>query len=208
MEKMKVIRYTAEEKEFLRGFIRGHSYKEIAEEFTRRFRPITIEQATAFCKNNKIQTGRTGQFRKGQPTWNKGKHYCAGGRSAETRFKKGNIPKQWRPLGSERVNKDGYIEIKVKEPRTWMLKHRYIWQQHHGEIPQGSMVVFKDGNRMNTDISNLLLITRGLNARLTKMGLQGAREAGAIEQAVMVARLEEKIATEAGRSRHEHTRNR
>lgn len=74
-----------------------------------------------------------------------------------------------------------------------MLKHRYIWQQHHGEVPKGSMVVFKDGNRKNTDISNLLLITRELNARLTKMGLQGAREAGAIEQAVMVARLEEKI---------------
>ena len=85
-----------------------------------------------------------------------------------------------------------------------MLKHRYIWQQHHGEVPKGSMVVFKDGNRKNTDISNLLLITRGLNARLTKMGLQGAREVGAIEQAVMVARLEEKIGamTDGERSRN------
>ena len=159
-----------------------------------------IERSRAIVGvSSQIPTGRTGQFRRGQPTWNKGKHFCAGGRSIETQFKKGHIPKQWRPVGSERVNKDGYIEIKVKEPRTWMLKHRYIWQQHHGEVPKGSMVVFKDGNRKNTDISNLLLITRGLNARLTKMGLQGAREAGAIEQAVMAARLEEKIVEMTGR---------
>lgn len=40
-----------------------------------------------------------------------------------------------------------------------VLKHRYVWKQHHGEIPQGMCVAFRDGNRQNCDISNLMLIT-------------------------------------------------
>ena len=115
------------------------------------------------------------------------------GRMAETQFKKGNVPHNWRPVGSERVNVDGYIEIKVSGPKKWMMKHRYVWQQHYGEIPKGSMVIFKDGNRLNTDIDNLMLITQGINGRLSRLGLQDAREAGAMEEAGMIAKVQEKI---------------
>lgn len=187
------IKYTEEEKSFMREFIPGHSHKEIRDEFTRRFRPITCRQVAAYCKNNKISTGHTGRFRKGQTPWSKGKRMQTRGRMAETQFKKGNVPHNWRPVGSERVNVDGYIEIKVSEPKKWMLKHRYVWQQHYGEIPKGSMVIFKDGNRLNTDIDNLMLITQGINGRLSRLGLQDAREAEAMEEAVMIAKIQEKI---------------
>ena len=200
---MKPIRYTEEEKQFFREFIPGHSYKHIAEEFTRRFRPITSDQARAFCKNNKIRTGRTGRFRRGMPTWNKGKHYQAGGRCVETQFKKGHIPANWKPVGSERVNVDGYVEIKIREPNKWTLKHRHVWQQHYGDIPKGNMIVFKDGNRLNTDIDNLMMISNGLNARLSNLGLQNAREAGALEEAVMTAKIAERI----GRLTNDNRRN-
>ena len=32
-----------------------------------------------------------------------------------SRFKKGNVPKCHRPVGSERVNVDGYVEVKVAD---------------------------------------------------------------------------------------------
>jgi hypothetical protein len=77
-----------------------------------------------------------------------------------TFFSKGNMPVNHRQVGSERVTVDGYVEVKIKEPRTWAQKHRLVWEQNHGEIPKGFLVQFKDANRQNCDISNLYLITR------------------------------------------------
>lgn len=190
---MEMIKYTDEEKAFMREFIPGHSHKEIRDEFERRFRPIKCSQVAAYCKNNKIRTGHTGRFVKGQVPWSKGKHITPKGGMLRTMFKKGNRPHNWRPVGSERINVDGYIEIKIEEPNKWMLKHRWVWQQEHGEMPKGTMIIFKDGNKLNTDIGNLMMITNGINGRLSKMGLQGAREIGAMEEAVMVAKLKERI---------------
>ena len=66
------------------------------------------------------------RFKPGVPPFNKGKKmedYCtpeAIARSARTRFKAGHRPKNWRPVGSERVSKDGYIEVKMREGiRGW-----------------------------------------------------------------------------------------
>ena len=81
-------------------------------------------------------------------------------RTVVTRFKKGMVPLNHRPVESERINKDGYIEIKVSEPRKWKLKHRYIWEQANGRIPKGCNIQFKDGNRQNISIGNLYLISR------------------------------------------------
>ena len=39
-------------------------------------------------------------------------------------------------------------------------KSRYIWEQHNGPIPKGSVVSFKDGNKLNCDIDNLFLTTQ------------------------------------------------
>lgn len=77
-----------------------------------------------------------------------------------TRFKKGNMPKNHRPVGYERKTKDGYLEVKVEEPNKWDLKHRIIWQQANGSIPDGYNVQFKDKNPLNLTIDNLYLITR------------------------------------------------
>ena len=75
-------------------------------------------------------------------------------------FKKGTIPPQYRPVGSERIAKDGYIEIKVEDPNKWELKHRFIYKQHYGEIPKGHNVIFADRNIQNFDINNLVLVSK------------------------------------------------
>jgi hypothetical protein len=38
--------------------------------------------------------------------------------------------------------------------------HKLIWKQHHGEIPKGLFVVFKDRNKNNICIENLEIIDR------------------------------------------------
>lgn len=110
-----------------------------------------------------------GFYREGQEPVNKGKKMTewmskAGIKaSAKTRFKKGNTPNNYRPVGSERIAKDGYIEIKVADPNKWEMKHRSVYKQHYGPIPRGKLVKFKDGNRLNIVPENLYLSDRKEN---------------------------------------------
>lgn len=105
----------------------------------------------------------------------------------KTSFRKGNIPDNIREVGSERITKDGYIEIKVAEPNKWNLKHRYIYEKHFGKIPKGKIIVFLDRNTQNLSIDNLECITKYENlimnnrgyystdSEITKTGLNAVR---------------------------------
>jgi hypothetical protein len=107
-----------------------------------------------------------GQFKKGQPAWNKGIKNSTGW--TKTRFKKGQTNWNHRPVSSERIDSEGYVYIKVSEPSKWRLKHRIIYEQHHGEIPEGSIICFFDNNKQNLEITNLFCVTRQENAYLAK----------------------------------------
>lgn len=96
------------------------------------------------------------RFKPGQQPWNKGRHYVAGGRSAETRFKRGQLngraAQLVAPVGSYRVTSDGYLDRKVctqSGPNTlrWKPVHRLVWIEANGPIPAGHVVVFKPGRR-------------------------------------------------------------
>ena len=103
--------------------------------------------------------GNSGSFKKGQVPWNKGKTGYMG--ANKTSF-------NTREMYSERLSKDGYIEIKVGINK-WISKHRYIWEQHYKrEIPKGKVVIFLDGNNRNFEIENLKLISRGALLILNK----------------------------------------
>lgn len=105
--------------------------------------------------------GVKGRFKKGHVPANKGMkkdpHVIAAIRPFM--FKKGQVPHNVKYDGHERVNVEGYIEIRVAI-RKYVLKHRHVWEQAHGKVPEGYIVTFKDGNRLNCDIDNLTLITR------------------------------------------------
>ena len=58
-------------------------------------------------------------------------------------------------MGYERVTVDGYREIKVAEPDVFVGKHRMLYEQHYGPIPEGMNIVFIDGNKENITIENL-----------------------------------------------------
>lgn len=103
--------------------------------------------------------GNSGSFKIGHVPWNKGLKGCFGAR--KTSFKKGNLPHNTRAMYSERLSKEGYIEIKVGINK-WISKHRYIWEQHYKrKVPKGKVVIFLDGNNRNFEIENLKLISRG-----------------------------------------------
>jgi hypothetical protein len=132
---------------------------------------------TAFY--NAIELGRQGQrlrvsgassrFCKGLTPWNKGTHWTAGGRSAETRFKKGNKPHTWNPVGHERVSKEGFLQRKVSDtgytPRDYKPVHIIVWEAINGPVPRGHVVTFIDKNRRNFGPANLECITRAENMR-------------------------------------------
>lgn len=50
--------------------------------------------------------------------------------------------------------RDGYYGNKYRS-----LLHRYVWEQHHGPIPDGMHIHHKDHDKGNNDISNLALVT-------------------------------------------------
>ena len=168
-----MIRYTQEEKAFLIEYIPGRIASEVVEEFIKKFgKAISISQIRSFRKNNKINCGRDTRFKKGYVPANKGKRLSPEvyEKLSKTMFKKGQIPKNYRKVGSERINVDGYIEIKVKDPNKWDLKHRVIWKENNGEIPQGNLVIFRDNNPLNCNIDNLILISKGENMKMNSIG--------------------------------------
>ena len=166
--RVKQHKYTQDEIEFFKKFVSGHSYKEIQAAFIEKFGwEITISQIKSSVARYKLNTGRTGRFEKGSKPWNKGMKGTFKG-SEKGWFKKGNIPKNRRPVGSERINVDGYIEIKVAEPNKWKLKHRCIWEQQYGKLKETDIITFLDGNKLNLDIKNLVCISRNEHLRLNR----------------------------------------
>ena len=108
------------------------------------------------------------RFKKGMTPWNNGIKTSL---KPVNGFKKGNRPWHTRELFSERLDKDGYTIIKIAEPNKWMRKHRWIYEQKNGKIPEDSTIIFADGNKDNFNIENLVLVSRAELAILVRCRL-------------------------------------
>ena len=80
------------------------------------------------------------------------------------------------PLYSEKIDRHGYVVVKTRMKVTrgnsrWELKHRLLYEKANGKIPKGFVILFLDGNRLNTDIENLALITIAERVKLAQYGL-------------------------------------
>lgn len=172
---------TPEQDEFIHENYKGLYNKELADLVNERFKTnLTTKQIKAYKARNKLDSGIGGHFKEGAPAWNKGlqqKDYMskeAIARTKRTRFKKGQIPPNRVPIGTERISKDGYIEVKIQDGQTndnYEFKHRVLWMAHHGEIPDEHIVIFKNGDKEDIRIENLMMVHRGISLHLNKQGL-------------------------------------
>lgn len=159
--------WTVEEIEFIREIYPYHENKEISKMVKDKFgfdvsarNLLNVRHKHKFPKK---AIPNSGCYRKGDVPWNKGK-----GMSEEVKekvkktwFKKGEIPKNHRPVGSTRITVDGYTEIKIAEPKRWQLYHRYLYEKTHGvKLKKNEAVIFADGDKSNFDIDNLVKVSR------------------------------------------------
>ncbi|WP_374218303.1 HNH endonuclease signature motif containing protein [Bacillus bingmayongensis] len=163
-------RYTEEQKEFIKNNVIGRTSNELTEMFNNQFElSLNVKQIRAFIKNHKLKSGLNTRFKKGQSPANKGKKGIGGWEP--TQFKKGHKPHNYKPVGSERVNGDDYVDVKIADPNKWRAKHQLIWEEANGPIPKGYAVIFGDGNRRNFELGNLILVSRKQLAILNKNNL-------------------------------------
>lgn len=104
--------------------------------------------------------------------------------------KKLGLKKTYRryKIGDEVVLKNGSVKIKVAHPRTWMYKHRYIYEQAFGKIPKNHLVIFLDGNKQNFSLDNLALIDEQTASILKFKGLM-ADTKELTETGILIAKI-------------------
>jgi len=140
---------------------------ELAVAFNAKFNTDkTAGQLASVCKRLKIKSGRTGRWEKGHKPWSAGTKGLLKGSS--TSFKKCSIPYNVLPIGTERIDEDGYILIKTGKPSPYneqrtrfRHKHLEVWEAANKmKIPKGMAVSFLDGNKLNCEPGNLELVSK------------------------------------------------
>lgn len=184
-------RWTDEQIAFAAAAFKHHPIREVTDKVNARFGlALKVGQVRAAMKNRRICSGRDGRFVSGQP-----RVPGSGAKGPNrTSFKKGRPAKDARnylPIGSTRVSKDGYIERKVTDDpklvpaRRWIGEHRLIWEEKNGPVPTGHVVAFLDGDLTNLALENLRCVPRGVLAVMNKRGL--SKSTGEARKAAILA---------------------
>ena len=171
---------------------------------------VSLGNLKAMMKRKGWLTGRDGTFNKGHVPANKGKKMPYNEASARNWFKPGHLPKNYCGPGHERVcERTGYVIMIVAETNPWtggdtrpVHKHKWLWEQAHGAVPEGMVLKCLDGDRTNTDPSNWEPVPKGMVPRLSlKRGYDDAPEE--LRPLIMtVTRLEHAAANAASRNQN------
>ena len=196
-----MIKYTDDIKEYVKNNHRGKSTIELSQEVNKKFGLNTTADKIQNLKTRIKRTGfifeparNDGCIKKGNVPINKGTKGMFNVGGNKTSFKKGNIPPNRREIGSERVTKDGFIEVKIQDGhlnKNWILKHRYIYEKYYGSIPKGYKVIFLDGNRKNFEIDNLKAISSHEELIMNEHNLR-FKHKKLTESAYIIAQIESK----------------
>lgn len=165
--------------------------KEVVKQFNQHFNLNLVQhQVTQACIRRGIKH-KSGGFEKGHVTWNKGLNGVNG--TSSTTFKKGQVTVNIMPIGTERLTKEGYIDIKIADPNVWAPKHRHIWEQAHGKLNSSQIIVFLSDDKEDFSLSNLALVNRSEMAALNRHEKFGQQLPEIREALINVVRLEQKI---------------
>lgn len=164
--------YPAPVRDFILENYKGTGHKAMAEALNAHFgTAYTVSRIKSFYGNHKLDSGLSGRFPQGHVPANKGKKGISYPGSEATQFPKGHKPWNYRSVGTERVDTDGYVDIKVADPNKWRPKHILLWEAANGPVPKGHALIFADGNKLHMDIDNLVLVSRAELVRLNQNGL-------------------------------------
>jgi len=156
--------------------------KELAEHLGRGYSGVAVKanqlglkKTASYISENCQRFGKKGadagkvhRFKKGMTPWNKGKKFYAGGNSVRTQFQPGSLPHNTKEDGyiSQRKYGRGKTEPWVRiELKKWKPLRLQIWEDANGPVPDGKIIVYKDGNPQNCQLDNLECITRAENLR-------------------------------------------
>lgn len=114
--------------------------------------------------------GVSTRFQPGQVPANKGlrRPGWGPGRMKETQFKpgvrQGIAVRLYKPIGTERISKNGYLERKVNDDlplqARWRAVHLLLWEAAHGPIPKGHVICFANGDKTDIRLDNLTCVPR------------------------------------------------
>lgn len=136
---------------------------------------VSLDNFKALCTRRGWTTGRDGRIEEGAEPWNKGRK-CPPGEGGNhpnarrTQFKpgvrQGVATKLYKPIGTERLSKEGYLERKIHDgmplQSRWRGVHLIRWEEINGRLPEGHILKCLDGNRRNTDPANWIALPRGV----------------------------------------------
>lgn len=170
--------YPAHVQEYILAHYKGTNYAAMAQQLKARFGvDYTPTQIMAYYKNHKLNSGLTGHFKKGNVPFTKGKkgYYAPG--MEKGWFDKGHQPWNDVPVGTVLEKGGGYLWKKVSDkPGSWLQNwrqlHLLIWEEANGPVPDGYRVIFKDGNRQNCALENLMLVSLAENAVMNRCNLR------------------------------------
>lgn len=170
--------YPAHVQEYILAHYKGTAYAAMAQQLKERFgAEYTPTQIRAYYKNHKLNSGLTGRFEKGNVPFTKGKkgYYAPG--TEKGWFDKGHKPWNDVPVGTVLEKSCGYLWKKVSDlPGNWLQNwrqlHLLIWEEANGPVPEGYRVIFKDGNRQNCVLENLMLVSMAENVVMNRCHLR------------------------------------
>lgn len=171
--------YTSKQLAYLREVSPGKSHKEITELFNKKFNEDRTESSV-----------RSIMQEKGISLTDDG------------RFKKGNRPQNILPIGAEIMREDGYLYVKIGQPNKWKQKHRLIWEQHNGSVPDEHVILFGDKDRLNFNIDNLILASKAQVLQLNRYDLI-QEDADLTKTALIIADVHLKIGEVKRKSKEE-----
>lgn len=107
------------------------------------------------------QRQEIGRFKKGSVPHNAGTKGKM--KPNNTSFRPGQLPHNTKHDGAitirQRENEKPYKFVRLASGQ-WKHLHRHVWEQANGPAPSGWIVAFKDGDTMNCELDNLMLMSR------------------------------------------------
>ena len=137
-------KYTQEEIKFMLDYCSTHSYKETQQEFNEKFNThISIPAVKYMCNTRGV--------------------YAYGIKQDIS------LTPKTKSVGTEWVDPDGYVYIKIAEPNKWRLKHYVEWEKYNKPIEKNEVIFFLDRNRQNCNINNLAIVPKSYTGCFNKM---------------------------------------